>query len=85
MKVKIDPDINTNEEVTIAVNSSGIKITNKGDWLNEKWKVRKGYLKMHIAVDVKTGKILSLDVTKEDVHDNIMFREQFSHIYLRRE
>jgi Transposase DDE domain len=30
----------------------------------------KGYLKIHIAVDVKTKKILSVKVTDEHVHDS---------------
>ncbi len=39
--------------------------------MKEKWNVRKkGYLKIHIAVDVKSKKILSIKVTDEHVHDN---------------
>ncbi|MDQ6723985.1 MAG: IS5 family transposase, partial [Thermoproteota archaeon] len=40
-------------------------------WMREKWNVRKkGYLKIHIAVDVKTKEILSMKVTDEHVHDS---------------
>ena len=42
--------------------------------MKEKWNVRnnkKGYLKIHVAVDVKTKKILSMKkVTDEHVHDS---------------
>ena len=39
--------------------------------MREKWNVRKkGYLKIHIAVDVKSKKILSIKVTHEHVHDS---------------
>jgi hypothetical protein len=31
---------------------------------------KKGYLKIHEAVDVKTNKILSMEVTDEHVHDS---------------
>ncbi|CAN5846472.1 hypothetical protein BH23THE1_BH23THE1_31750 [soil metagenome] len=31
---------------------------------------RKGYLKIRVAVDIKSKKILSMDVTDEHVHDN---------------
>jgi len=39
--------------------------------MQDKWhlKKKKGYLKIHIAVDVKTKEILSLEVTDEKVHD----------------
>jgi hypothetical protein len=39
--------------------------------MRDKWNVRKkGYLKIHIAVNVKTKKILSIKVTDEHVHDS---------------
>ena len=39
--------------------------------MKDKWNVRtKGYLKIHVAIDVKTKKILSMKVTDEHVHDS---------------
>ena len=39
--------------------------------MRDKWNIRKkGYLKIHIAVDVKSKKILSMKVTDEHVHDS---------------
>ena len=39
--------------------------------MREKWKARKkGYLKIHIAVNIKSKKILSMKVTDEHVHDS---------------
>ncbi len=59
------------EYIVIAIDSTGIKVTNRGQWMKEKWNVRKkGYLKIHIAVNVKTKKILSIKVTDEHVHDS---------------
>jgi hypothetical protein len=61
------------EYLVIAIDSTGIKVTNRGQWMREKWNVNnknKGYLKIHIAVDVKTKKILSMKVTDEHVHDS---------------
>ena len=53
----------------IAIDSTGIKVTNRGEWIRHKWEVKRGYLKIHIAVDIKRKRILSLDVTSEQVHD----------------
>ena len=59
------------EYIVIAIDSTGIKVTNRGQWMREKWNVRKkGYLKIHVAVNVKTKKILSIKVTDEYVHDS---------------
>ena len=43
--------------------------------MNEKWRVRKGYLKIHVAVNVKSKKILSARVTDEHVHDGKVLSE----------
>jgi hypothetical protein len=59
------------EYIVIAMDSTGVKVTNRGQWMREKWDVRKkGYLKIHIAVNVKSKKILSIKVTDEHVHDS---------------
>lgn len=45
--------------------------------MNEKWKVqnKKGYLKIHIAVNIVTKEILALEVTDEKVHDGRMLKK----------
>ena len=43
--------------------------------IRHKWHVRKGYLKIHVAVDIKRKRILSLEVTGEEVHDGMMLRK----------
>ena len=61
--------------VVIAVDSSGIKVTNRGDWLRRKHGVeRRGWLKLHVAVDTRSGQVLSMEVTEEDVHDTRMLK-----------
>ena len=53
----------------IAIDSTGIKVSNRGEWIRHKWNVKRGYLKIHVAVDIKKKRILSLIVTSEQVHD----------------
>jgi IS5 family transposase len=70
-------DIKINErllgtDIVIALDSTGIKVANRGEWIRHKWHVRKGYLKIHVAVDIKNKKIISLEVTSEEVHDGKM-------------
>jgi hypothetical protein len=63
----------SNDTVVIALDSSGIKVTNRGEWMREMWKVHRGWIKVHLAVDVKTKEIVGLEVTDERVGDNRMF------------
>ena len=73
MKVDMASNVKLDKDVTIAVDSSGIKVSNRGEWIHKKWRVQRGFIKVHIAVDVKTKQILAIEVTKEDVGDAKVF------------
>jgi hypothetical protein len=66
--------IRSKEPVSIAVDSSGVKVHNTGDWIRKVWKVKKGYLKIHFAVDIRTGQVVSMDVSSEKVGDGKRFK-----------
>ena len=78
-KINLNPKVNLERDnIVIAVDSTGIKVTNRGEWILDKWKnkrKRKGFIKIHLAVNIKTKKIVSMIVTKEDVHDGKMLKE----------
>jgi len=63
------------DDVVIALDASGIKVANRGEWIRRKWKVKRGYLKIHLAVDTKSKKIMSMDVTSEKVGDGKRLRK----------
>ena len=77
-----DDDDDDDNGIIIAIDSTGIKITNRGQWMQEKWQVKKkkGYLKIHIAVNIKTKEILALEVTDEKVHDGKIMPKLIEHI-----
>lgn len=73
MDIKIEDKSKEFEDdyIVIAIDSTGIKVTNRGQWMRDKWNIKKkGYLKIHISVNVKSKKILSMKVTDEHVHDS---------------
>ena len=64
---RLDDD---NDGIIIAIDSTGIKVTNRGQWMQDKWNIgKKGYLKIHVAVDINTKELLALEVTDEKLHD----------------
>jgi hypothetical protein len=71
---KIDDD--DDDYVIVSIDSTGIKVTNRGQWMAEKWNVqrKKGYVKIHVAVNIRTKEILALEVTDEKVHDGKMLK-----------
>ena len=73
--IKVENDNKSKESedeyLIIAIDSTRIKVTNRGRWMQDKWKIRKKeYLKIHVTVNAKTKKILSMKVIDEHVHDN---------------
>ena len=73
LEIKINEKLGN--DIVIALDSTGIKVTNRGEWMHHKWHVRKGYLKIHIAVDIEKKRIVSLEVTSEEVHDGKMLKK----------
>jgi len=72
-----DDDNDDDDHIVISVDSNGAKVTNRGQCMDEKWNVQntKGYLKIHLAVNIKTKEILALEVTDEKVQDGKMLKK----------
>lgn len=67
--LNLDDDDDT--PITLIVDASGLTLTKKGDYIEQKWiRKRKEFVKLHIAVDAKSEKIVSFRVTKGNVHDS---------------
>lgn len=77
-------DEDDDDYIIVSIDSTGIKVTDRGQWMNEKWNVqknkKKGYLKIHIAVDIATKEILALDVTDEKIHDGRILKKLVGHV-----
>jgi len=59
----------TGGDVVVAIDSTGIKVTNRGEWMREKWRIHRGWIKVHVVIDRKSKEILSMDVTDETIQD----------------
>ena len=56
------------------VDASGLTISKKGDYIEQKWiREKKEFVKLHIAVDEKSKKVVSFRITKGNVHDTKKF------------
>ena len=53
----------------LAVDSTGIKVSDRGEWMREKWHVHRGWIKVHMCVEVKSGSIVGLVVSDEKAKD----------------
>jgi hypothetical protein len=59
----------------IIIDSTGFKITNKEEWMDEKYnRKKKGCFKINLTIDANSFNIVSLSITDEKVHDSRKFR-----------
>ena len=72
LSLNVNPRI-LSHDVIVAVDSTGIKVTNRGEWMREKWRIRRGWIKVHAMIDIETDQILGLEVTDESVQDDLLF------------
>jgi len=65
------PNMDSEEPIVIAIDSSGVKVTNKGEWMRKKWRggEYKGWIKVHVAVDVRSKKVMAMEMTDERTAD----------------
>jgi IS5 family transposase len=61
------------EDVVISLDASGLKVTNRREWIRKKWKVHRGWIKVHIAVDKEGKQCVAIKVTDESVGDQNEF------------
>lgn len=68
-------------DIVVALDSTGIKVTNRGDWMREKHGVeRRGWIKVHVVVDVKTRKPITFEITDEKTADHEMAKPLLENI-----
>jgi transposase len=77
LEIKINEKLGN--DIVIALDST--YIANRAEWMRHKWHVRKGYLKIHVTVDINKKRILSLEVTSEEVHDGKMLKKLVDDAY----
>jgi hypothetical protein len=57
------------QEHILAIDSTGIKVTERGEWMRDKWRLRRGFIKVHVAIDVTTMTVVAVIVSDERSHD----------------
>ena len=60
----------SSEPITIALDSTGVKVEKAGGWVERKHGKKKRYVKLHFAVNTVTHEVVSMEVSTDDVHDS---------------
>ncbi|MGV2135275.1 IS5 family transposase [Agrobacterium vitis] len=66
------PGTRTSGSVHLVVDSTGLKVFDEGEWLENKHKIKvklKRWRELHVGLDLVSGKIVCADLTTDDVGD----------------
>jgi len=72
LALPVDPYQSLNEKqepISIAVDSTGIKVNRAGGWIERKHGKKKRYVKLHFAVDIESKEVVAMNISTDDVHD----------------
>ncbi len=54
---------------TMIADATGLKQWNRGEWIRKRWRVHRGFVKLHLLTDAETGAILAAVVTDDRAGD----------------
>ncbi len=53
----------------VIVDATGIKVTNRGEWIRHKWRTARGWIKVSVAIERKNKRLLDIQMEEEVVPD----------------
>ncbi len=56
------------DDLVVAIDGSGEKVSNRGEWIRQKWKVRRGWIKV-VIMGTPEGKIVDIRVGNEKLDE----------------
>ncbi len=66
---KLEINFETVEEnLVVAIDGSGEKVSNRGEWIRHKWKVKRGWIKV-VIMGTPDGKVVDIRVGNEDLDE----------------
>ena len=69
------PTVEFDKPIYVGNDGSGIKVSNRGEWMRQKWQIRRGWIKAVITMDVENKKLLDIEVfEKGDSEPDIFAR-----------
>ena len=62
--------VDGSREIRLAIDGSGLIPSTRGEWIRHVWKVKRGFIRLSILVDVNTKMVLAFAITDESVGES---------------
>lgn len=80
-ELEIKLDFNRKKSYRVAVDSTGNKLTNRGEYIVKKWKVRRDWVKISIIIDRFTKELLDVEVALDkEASDSFLAKKHLANL-----
>ena len=79
-KLEQNLDIDKSKKYHTAVDVTGNKLSNRGEYIRHKWKVKRGWIKVSLVIDRFTKELLDVQVSLEDCADYELAKKHLAHL-----
>ena len=79
-KLELNVCIDKNKTYRVAVDATGNKLSNRGEYIRHKWKVHRGWIKVSIVIDRFTKELLDIELALEDCTDEALAKKHLANM-----
>ena len=79
-KLELTLDIDKSKKYCVAVDVTGNKLSNRGEYIRHKWKVQRGWIKVSIVIDRFTKELLDVEVALEECADYKLAKKHLANL-----
>ena len=79
-KLELTLNIDKSKKYRAAVDVTGNKLSNRGEYIRHKWKVKRGWIKVSLIVDRFTKELLDVQVALEDCADYELAKKHLANL-----
>jgi len=79
-KLELTLDIDKSKKYRTAVDVTGNKLSNRGEYIRHKWKVKRGWIKVSLVIDRFTKELLDVQVSLEGCADYELAKKHLANL-----
>lgn len=79
-KLELTLDIDKSKNYRAAVDVTGNKLSNRGEYIRHKWKVKRGWIKVSLVIDRFTKELLDVQVALEECADYELAKKHLANL-----
>lgn len=79
-KLEQSLDIDKKRSYQVAVDATGNKLSNRGEYIRHKWKIQRGWIKVSIVIDRFTKELLDIELALEECADEALAEKHLANL-----